>query len=116
MTPRVIFRTFSLASSCLSLVACNASAPPPQPAAPPAARLSYTPSDFQMPAGAGCTGDILRWRAVQENDRKMGQVNDAVYAEIAGEIDRAAEACRAGRDGEARAMVQASTRRHGYPG
>jgi hypothetical protein len=53
---------------------------------------------------------------VQENDRKMGQVNDAVYAEIAGEIDRAAEACRAGRDGEARAMVQASKRRHGYPG
>jgi hypothetical protein len=116
LNSRVIFPTVSLAFSCLFLVGCNSSAPPPQPAAPPAARLSYTPSDFQMPAGAGCTGDVSRWQAVQENDRKMGQVNDAVYAEIAGEIARAADACRAGRDAEARAMVQASKRRHGYPG
>ena len=116
LNSRVIFRTVSLAFSCLLLAACNSSAPPPQPAAPPAARLSYTPSDFQMPAGSGCAGDISRWRAVQENDRKMGQVNDTVYAEISAEIARAAEACQAGRDGEARAMVQASKRRHGYPG
>ncbi len=104
-------------SLLLTLSACNSGAPPPQAAAPrPTERAAYTPPDFQMPAGAGCTGDIARWQAVQDNDKKMGQVNDAVAAEIASEISAASSACQAGRDGEARAMVATSKRRHGYPG
>ncbi len=112
--PAMTKALFACAGAML-LSACNASAPAPQPAPPPA-QTSYTPSDFQMPAGSGCASDIARWRAVQENDRRMGQVNDAIYAQIQGEIGQAETVCQAGRDGEARGLVATSKRRHGYPG
>ena len=99
----------------LLLAACNANAPPPQAAVPPASP-AYAPSSFQMPTGSGCAGDVARWKAEQENERRAGQVGDGVYAQIQGEIAQADGACQAGRDGEARSMVAASKRKHGYPG
>jgi hypothetical protein len=106
---------FAPLGGLLLLAACNAGAPPPQAAAPEP-RVAYTPPGFQMPAGSGCAADIGRWKAVQANDHQMGQINDSVYAQIEGEIAQAEAACQAGRDGEARALVAASRRRHGYPG
>ena len=113
---RSAFRAFVVLAMMSVLSACNAGAPQPRASAPPPAqRMAYTPSDFQMPAGSGCSGDIARWQAVQDNDKRMGQVNDTVAAEIASEIAAASAACQAGHDGEARAMVANSKRRHGYP-
>ena len=75
----------------------------------------YTPKDFRLPEGAGCSGDVARWQAVQANDYASGNVNLRVYGQIQNEIARAAEACAAGRDAEARKLVASSKARHGYP-
>ena len=105
-----------LASLLLSvaLAGCNASAPVASAVQP--ASTSFTPADFRMPEGRGCSGDVARWQAIQQNDLNMGHVNQKVYDEISREIAAAANACQAGRDGEASAMITASKRRHGYPG
>lgn len=92
-----------------------------QPAAQPAFQQSgaapgVTPSNFRLPEGAGCEGDVARWRAIQDNDLNTGHVSQSVHARIKVEIDSAAAACAAGRSGEASAMVRASRARHGYPG
>ena len=76
---------------------------------------AYTPKDFHMPEGAGCTGDVARWQAVQANDYASGNVNLKVYNHILGERGRAADLCSAGRDREASRLVAASRARHGYP-
>ena len=98
----------------LALAGCNASAPVASAVQP--ASTSFTPPDFKLPEGRGCSGDVARWQAIQQNDLNMGHVNQKVYDEISREIAAAASACQAGRDGEASAMVSASKRRHGYPG
>jgi hypothetical protein len=100
----------------LALAGCNASAPAPQAESPQVARSSITPPDFKLPEGSGCSADIARWQAIQQNDLNMGHVSQPVYNEIQREIASAAAACSAGRDGEARSMVAASKHRHGYPG
>jgi hypothetical protein len=106
---------FLAAVAALTLAGCNsvgptASAPPPKPNT-----IVVAPSNFQMPAGAGCSGDIARYRAVQDDDLAMGQIAQSVYKQIHAETDAAAQACAAGHDTEARDMVLASRKRHGYP-
>lgn len=76
---------------------------------------AYTPRDFRLPEGAGCSGDIARWQAVQANDYASGNVNLRVYNQIQNEIARAAQACSARHDGEARRLIASSKARHGYP-
>jgi hypothetical protein len=97
------------------LAGCNspgpvASAPPPAPAS-----IDVTPSNFAMPTGSGCAGDIARYRAIQNNDLAMGHVAQSVYNQIKGEIAAAEQVCASGKDAEARAMIIASRKRHGYP-
>jgi hypothetical protein len=79
------------------------------------AQSPVTPPNFQMPGGAGCAGEIARYRAVQENDLAMGHVAKSVYAQIKREIDAAEKVCAAGQDAKATAMIHASEVRHGYP-
>jgi outer membrane murein-binding lipoprotein Lpp len=114
-------RDFSLlcvASSALLLAGCNSNAPAPQVSAPPAssAPVGVTPSSFRMPEGSGCSGDVARWKAIQDNDLVTGHVSKSVYDRIQNDINQASAACAAGRDAEARAMVRASRARNGYPG
>jgi hypothetical protein len=102
----------------LLLAGCNSAAPPSvsAPAPEAAASRSVTPPDFKLPEGSGCASAVARWRAIQENDRAMGHVNQSVYGQIAGEIAEAERACAAGDDAKAQALVRASRARHGYPG
>ena len=102
-------------SACL-LAACNSSAPPPPPEPVAPASRSVTPPSFKLPEGAGCTGAIARYRAIQENDLSMGHVNQSVYSQIQSEIAGAEQACAAGDDAKAQSLVRASKARHGYPG
>jgi hypothetical protein len=105
-----------LAFAVPALAACNQSASAPQAAQPqPQAASLVTPSDFRLPEGAGCSGDIARFRAVQENDLQTGHVNRGVYERIKVEIDQAAAACAAGNDAGARGMLAGTKRRFGYP-
>ena len=100
--------------AALPLAACNQSAP--QAPAPGAAPLGVTPSTFQMPEGAGCAAEVARWKAIQDNDLATGHVTRSVYDRIAADIALAQRVCAAGRDDEARRIVSASRKRHGYPG
>lgn len=106
------------AGAGLMLAACNASAPTPQVAAPPPSQApaGVTPSTFRMPEGSGCSGDVARWKAIQDNDLATGHVSKSVYDRIQNDINQASAACAAGRDAEARAMIRASRVRNGYPG
>jgi hypothetical protein len=103
------------ALAALMLGGCNSSGPAPSAAAPTPASIVVAPSNFQMPQGSGCAGEIARYRAVQDDDLAMGQIAQSVYNQIRGEIASAAQTCSAGRDEEARAMILASRKRHGYP-
>jgi hypothetical protein len=100
--------------ACLALAACNA--PTPQASAPPTpGSVAVTPPGFELPEGADCSAKIARYRAVQDNDLSMGHVVQSVYNQIKNEIAAAESVCAAGRDAEAKSMIAASERRHGYP-
>lgn len=94
---------------------CNASAPAPQAAAPSQA-VARAEAGPALPAGAPCTQDVSGWRTLQDSDLQTGNLDQSVYAEIKRETDAAAAACAAGRDAEARSLIAASKRRHGYRG
>ena len=106
---------FLAAFAALTLAGCNSSGPAPSAPPPAPGSLVVAPSNFQMPQGTGCAAEIARYRAVQDDDLAMGQIAQSVYDQIHGEIAAAAQACSAGHDAEARAMVLASRKRHGYP-
>jgi hypothetical protein len=95
----------------LALAACQpqAAAPPPQ-----AGIQTVTPSTFRMPEGSGCAGEVDRFRAIMDNDLQMGHVAASVHGRAARDIDGAAAACAAGRDGQAVAMIEAARGRYGY--
>jgi hypothetical protein len=97
-----------------ALAACNA--PTPQASAPPTpGSVAVTPPGFQLPGGDDCGAKIARYRAVQDNDLSMGHVVPSVYNQVKKEIAAAESVCAAGRDAEAKAMIAASEKRHGYP-
>ena len=117
------FRTshITAVAAALLLAACNANTPQPTANAAPSfsgdrlAASGVSAPGFQLPDGAGCSGAVARWRALQDNDLRTGHVTQSVYDRIKGEIDAAAAVCAAGQDAQAQGMVRASRLRHGYP-
>ncbi|MGH6796482.1 MAG: hypothetical protein ACREDH_15095 [Methylocella sp.] len=67
-----------------------------------------------MPEGAACTHDLTHYQTVLDADVHTGNVNRAVYDQIETDLSRAANACAAGHDGEARAIIRSTKLRHGY--
>ncbi|WP_112662522.1 hypothetical protein [Microvirga flavescens] len=65
-------------------------------------------------AATGCQAEIEEYRAIMENDRRMGHVNASVYNRVEADIGKASAACAAGRDAEARRMISATKSRYGY--
>jgi hypothetical protein len=116
-----MLRPFSLAALALAagLSACNtaqeASAPSPSPGAYANLPPGVSPPGFHLPQGSGCSGEVARWKALQDNDLASGHVSQSVFNQIQGDISRASAACSAGRDAEAVSIVRASRARHGYP-
>jgi hypothetical protein len=107
-------RLAPLLFACLALAACNT--PAPQASAPPVpGSVAVTPSNFQLPEGGDCSADIARYRAIQDNDLSMGHVALSVYKQIKREIEAAELECSAGHEAQARTMIVASKKRHGYP-
>jgi hypothetical protein len=101
----------------LGLSACNQTSPvPAAPATQPTSSSFVTPAGFKLPEGQGCSGDIARFRAVQDNDLQTGHVNKSVYDRIKLEVDQAAAQCSAGNEGGARSALSATKSRFGYPG
>jgi len=107
-------KIFPLAAPLLALglAACNQTAS--APTAPTGAAPGVTAASFQLPSGAGCSGEAARFRAVMDNDLATGHVARSVHARVVGEIDSAASACAAGREAEAVRALEATKARYGY--
>jgi hypothetical protein len=102
----------------LGLAACQstASAPPaPQPVASAPQGSYVTRPDFRLPEGAGCSGELARFRAVMDNDLATGHVNREVHGRVMADLRGPEAACAAGRAGEASAGLRAVKQRYGYP-
>lgn len=67
-----------------------------------------------IPGGAGCRGEINRYKTVTNGDMAMGQVGQADFDQINREINTAELACQSGREAESLQLVTASKARHGY--
>jgi hypothetical protein len=113
--PTPAARPLAALALLLSLSACTQTADPTPPPAQGSSGSLITPSTFRLPEGAGCSGDVARFRAVIVNDLETGHVAKSVHDRIMPEIDRAGAVCAAGRDGEARALIAATKSRFGYP-
>lgn len=72
------------------------------------------PSWPKLPEGAACTTDLTHYQTVLDADVKTGNVNRSVYDQIQTELVPAADACAAGRDSEARALIRSAKVKHGY--
>lgn len=114
MRARAVFLTALIATSLLALGACQTTSE--APAAKPEPRgVSITPSNFKLPEGSGCSGDIARFRAIQANDLETGHTTRAVYDQIEAEMKKAEGMCATGNSGGASAYVRATKSRFGYP-
>jgi hypothetical protein len=58
---------------------------------------------------------IDRYSTLVYSDNTTGMVSTSVFDDIKTEISQAADVCRSGRDADARNLVTASRRKHGYP-
>lgn len=99
----------------LFLGACQSTAEaPPAPKQEPRG-VSITPSNFKLPEGTGCSGDVARFRAIMANDLETGHTTKKVYDEIETEMKRAESLCASGNSGGASAHVRSTKSRYGYP-
>lgn len=98
----------------VALCACSQPAGYSGPVAAVAPRAPAPPNWPQLPEGAACTKDINHYQTVLDADVHTGNVNRSVYDQIETDLSRAADACAAGRDGEARAIIRSTKLRHGY--
>jgi hypothetical protein len=104
--------------SGLALGACTttSSTPAPQVTAAPEPRgVSITPAGFRLPEGAGCSGEVARFRAIMKNDIETGHTTQSVFNQIEAEMQRAEAMCASGNAGGASAHVRATRARFGYP-
>jgi hypothetical protein len=65
-------------------------------------------------AQSGCAGAIAQFRAVIDNDVKVGHLNKSVHNRIVPDLVRVEATCRAGRDAEATRALTALKGRYGY--
>jgi len=79
-----------------------------------ATRSPAPPNWPQLPEGAACTKDLNHYQTVLDADVHTGNVNRSVYDQIETDLGRAANACAAGHDGEARAIIRKTKSDHGY--
>lgn len=112
--------------AAMALAGCNAAAPRTGMVAPVSATQTsasrspitpitpITPTGFRLPDGAGCAGEVARFRAVIDNDLATGHVGRAVHRRVSGEIGQADSACAAGREAEANGLIRGAKARHGY--
>ncbi|GGC90869.1 hypothetical protein [Chelatococcus reniformis] len=81
----------------------------PKPA--PAAADAEPDSD---PGPGVCGEQIAAFRRVLKQDISMGFLGKDVLAAVTPKVERAAEACRAGKDAEAQRLLANAKKRHGY--
>ena len=107
-------RLLPLLVCLLPLAACQSAGPTSPPTA--AAPAPVLRSNADLPSGAGCRGNLARFRAVIDSDAETGNVNKTVYDRMTADLRQGEAFCSAGNDGAANSVVEATKRRYGYPG
>lgn len=100
----------ALFGSSLGLAGCNETVA----ASAPALEATAPTASARLPAGAACTKEIGHFQTIVRADLATGNVEQSVYDKIEGDLDRAAQACAAGRGGEAHAIIAGTKSAHGY--
>lgn len=109
------FRLTLVLLAAASLAACQSKASPPPVAAAAAPRAAPMAATMALPGGSGCGPAIARTQAVVGADVASGDLNKPVGERFGADLDRAAAACAAGREGEALHLLAAAKSRYGYP-
>ncbi len=113
-----IFSTASFSTgiflAAFTLGGCNQASRSSAPVAAVARQAPAPPNWPKLPEGAACTNDLNHYQSVLEADVGTGNVNRSVYDEIETDLGRAANACAAGDDGKARAIIRSTKIQHGY--
>jgi hypothetical protein len=113
-----IFGTASISTGIfLAAIAFGGCSQTSNSAAPVAAVAPHPPAPPnwpKLPEGAACTNDLNHYQTVLDADVGTGNVNRSVYDQIEIDLGRAANACAAGHDGEARAIIRSTKLQHGY--
>lgn len=104
----------SVLLAALALGGCNQTAGSSAPVATAAPQAPAPPNWPKLPDGAACTNELTHYQTVLDADVGTGNVNRSVYDEIETELVPAADACAAGKDTEARAMIRSAKLKHGY--
>ncbi|MGH6834291.1 MAG: hypothetical protein ACREC9_01825 [Methylocella sp.] len=100
--------------AAIAISGCNQTSGSSAPVAAVAPRTPAPPSWPNLPEGAACTNELNHYQTVLAADVGTGNVNRSVYDQIESDLGRAADACAAGHDGEARAIIHSTKLRHGY--
>jgi len=100
--------------TAIALGGCNQTSGSSAPVAAVAPRAPAPPNWPKLPEGAACTNDLNHYQTVLDADVGTGNVNRSVYDQIEIDLGRAADACAAGHDGEARAIIRSTKLQHGY--
>jgi hypothetical protein len=113
---KILSASVVLAVFSLSLAACQTTSEAPAAAPKQEPRgVSITPTNFRLPEGSGCSGDVARFRAIMANDLETGHTTKLVYDQIEAEMKRADAMCQSGNAGGASAHVRSTKSRFGYP-
>jgi hypothetical protein len=67
-----------------------------------------------LPENAACTKELNHSQALFDADVATGMLNRSVYQDIEIDMSRAANACAAGKDAEARTILHRTKEHHGY--
>ncbi|PNE11202.1 MAG: hypothetical protein CR217_10110 [Beijerinckiaceae bacterium] len=100
--------------AAIALGGCNQTSGSSAPVAAVAPQPPVPPNWPNLPEGAACTKDLNHYQTVLDADVHTGNVNRSVYDQIETDLGRAADACAAGHDGEARAIIRSTKIQHGY--
>jgi hypothetical protein len=100
--------------AALALGGCNQTSGSTAPVATASPGAPAPPNWPKLPDGAACTKDLTHYQTVLDADVGTGNVNRSVYDEIETELVPAANACAAGKDSEALAMIRSAKVKHGY--
>ncbi|HUB64066.1 MAG TPA: hypothetical protein VL996_06390 [Methylocella sp.] len=113
-----LFRASRLSASvllgALALGGCNQTTGSRSPVATAAPTAPARPDWPKLPDGAACTDELTHYQTVLDADVSTGNVNRTVYDQIETELVPAANACAAGKDSEARALIRSAKVKHGY--
>jgi hypothetical protein len=111
---RVLFISVGVSLAAMALGGCNRTYGPPAPVAAAVPRGPAPPDWPNLPEKAACTNDLNRYQTVIWGDVTTGNLNRSVYDQIEADLNRAANACAQGHDGEARAIIRSTKLKHGY--